>query len=106
MSRFPAGVDFLVGLIAGAIVGAAFSVAVAPRPGRETREQLGGAGGSATSAVLSAPEALRAQIGGAVQSQVDRFHEAVAAAREAREQTEQELLQEYEQSIEQARQAN
>lgn len=105
MSRVPAGIDFLLGLVAGAIVGAAFSVAVAPRPGRETREQLADAGESATSAVLSAPEALRAQITSAVQSQVDRFQEAVEAAREAKEQTEQELLAEYEQSIEEAKRA-
>jgi len=95
----------VAGLVAGAVVGVAFSLAVTPRSGKETRQQILGAAETATSAVISAPEALRDQVVGALQSQVNRFEEAVAAAREAAARTEQEMLEEYERTLEEARRA-
>lgn len=94
---------FVVGLVAGAIAGAVFSVLVAPRSGEETREDVADAAGAVTSAAVSAPKTIRDQVTAVVQSQVDRFQDALAASREAAALTEQEMLEEYERTLDEAR---
>ena len=91
---------FLAGLVVGAVVGLSFSLLTAPRSGKETREDVE----QAVEGALSAPLTIRDQVAGAVQSQIDRFQEALAAAQEAAATTEQEMLRDYERALEEARQ--
>ncbi len=95
---------FVAGVVVGAVVGLGFSLLTAPRSGKEMRQQMGEAAASASSSAASGPLTVRDQLTGAVQGQIDRFQEAVAAAQEAAAMTEQEMLREYERVLEDARQ--
>lgn len=95
--------SFVVGLVAGAIVGTIVSVLTAPRSGEEMREEVADAAGAVTSAAVAAPQTIRDRMTAAVQSQIDRFNEAVAASKEAATLTEQEMLEEYERTLDEAR---
>lgn len=100
---FPRVPSFVVGLVAGAIVGTIVSVLTAPRSGEEMREEVADAAGAATSAAVAVPQTIRDRMSAAMQSQIDRFNEAVAASKEAAALTEQEMLEDFERTLDEAR---
>lgn len=93
MERQGGGPGFLAGLVLGLALGLVLGLLFAPRPGRETREQLAEQG---IELLPLSREELRARTEQLIARQRQRWAEASEAARQAAEQARAELRARYE----------